>query len=226
MADKVLICTQMYNSADMRFINQLINVLSDQDENLRFGIKLTQTSCIDVGLSMAVGDFLESDFDYLFSLDYDIIFNPYNLLEMRYGDVIRQLIADCKETGGVVGGPYIRRGSKDTFCLVPLAVEDVKIGKYGRLVEVRYLPTGCAMLPRKVLEKVVDGKEKTRYEEGKWIYPIFQPRVFVNHEGVPVYLTHDYSFSQYVLDAGFKNYVDSRIILGHMGQTIFAPGID
>lgn len=225
MTDKVMICTQMYNSADMRFINQLINTLSHQGDDLQLGINLTQTSCIDVGLSIAVDEFLAADMDYLFSLDYDILFNPYQIPNQDPCGVIRQLIVDCKETGGVVGGPYIRRGSKDQLCVVPLKAQQINVGKGGELVEVRYLPTGCAMIPRKVLEKVVEGKEKARYEEKTWIYPIFQPRPFVNHEGIPVYLTHDYSFSQYVRDAGFKNYIDSRIILGHMGQTVFAPGM-
>lgn len=208
----------------MRFINQTINTLADQGDDLQLGLNLTQTSCIDVGLSIAVDEFLATDMDYLFSLDYDILFNPYGIPAQNGANVLRQLIAGCKETGGVVGAPYIRRGNKDQLCLVPLKAQCIEIGPKGGIIEVRYLPTGCSMIPRIVLEKVIEGKEKARYDTNTWIYPIFQPRPYMNHEGINVYLSHDYSFSQYVRDAGFKNYIDSRIVLGHMGQTVFAPG--
>jgi hypothetical protein len=48
------------------------------------------------------------------------------------------------------------------------------------------------------------------------------PMIQKDHDGTPMYLTLDFAFSQRVRDAGFKVFLDSRIILGHMGTKMYA----
>lgn len=206
----------------MRFINQLIHALAEQPEGIQVGYSFTQTSVIDVGLSIAATDFLKTDFDYFFSLDYDIIFNPNDDPAYPPGYEIKRLVDSCKETGGMVGGPYLKRGREDQLCVVPLEEGNVLIGPGGGITEVRYLPTGCTMIPRGILQKLADNMDLVRYEEGTWIYPFFMPMIHKDDDGTPVYLTLDFAFSQRVRDAGFKVFLDTRIILGHIGSQMFA----
>ena len=78
------------------------------------------------------------------------------------------------------------------------------------------------MISREILQKVADSMDLVRYEEGTWIYPFFMPMIRKDEDGTPMYLTLDFAFSQRVRDAGFKVFLDSRIILGHMGTKMYA----
>ena len=51
---------------------------------------------------------------------------------------------------------------------------------------------------------------------------LIMPMIQKDHDGTPMYLTLDFAFSQRVRDAGFKVFLDSRIILGHMGTKMYA----
>lgn len=223
MTDKILISSQCYQNADYRFINQLIHTLAHPPDGVEFGYNFTQTSVIDVGLGIAATDFLAGPFDYFLSIDYDILFNPHNDPRYRWGTEIKRLLDDVKETGGLVGGPYLKRGRADQLCAVPLRKEEVIIGPSGGLHEVRYLPTGFTLISREIMQAVADRCEKAWYDEKIEIYPMFMPYVFTNTEGKREYLSLDFSFSQRVREAGFKIYLDTRIILGHIGSTVYAP---
>jgi len=219
---KVLLSSQAYSGADMRFINQLIHALAEQPKGIRLGYNFTQTSVIEVGLSIAATDFLKTDFDYFFSLDYDIIFNPHNDPAYPPGYEIKRLVDSCEETRGLVGAPYLKRGTEDQLCVVPLKEGEILVGPGGGLNEVRYLPTGCTMISREILQKVTDSMDLVRYDTDTWFYPFFMPMVHPDYDGTLMYLTLDFAFSQRVRDAGFKVFLDSRIILGHMGTKIYA----
>jgi hypothetical protein len=69
---------------------------------------------------------------------------------------------------------------------------------------------------------VADDIGLVRYDTDTWIYPFFMPMIQKDHDGTPMYLTLDFAFSQRVRDAGFKIFLDTRIILGHMGSKMYA----
>lgn len=221
--DKVLLSSQAYSGADLRFINQLIRTLAEQPEGVQLGYSFTQCSCIDVGLCIATTQFLEGPFDYFLSIDYDILFNAWNDPNYKYGTEIKRLVDSAKETGGLVGGPYLKNGREDQLCVVPLEEGEILIGPGGGLTEVRYLPTGFTIISRRILETLASKMEKVQYDENIDIYPFFLP--FIHKERGQKkgsYLTLDFAFSQRCRDAGIKVYLDTRIILGHLGKKIYA----
>lgn len=222
--DKVLLSSQAYSGADLRFVNQLIRTLAEQPEGLQIGYNFTQTSVIDVGLSIAATQFLQTDFDYLVSIDYDILFNPNNNPNYKFGYEIKRLVDSCKETGGLVAGPYLKRGREDQLCVVPLDAGEILIGPGGGLTEVRYVPTGFTCISRKLLEDMAKTLPLVWYDESIQIYPFFLPMVYDN-AGRMEYLTLDFAFSQRARDLGYKIYLDTRIVLGHIGMKIFAPPV-
>jgi hypothetical protein len=219
---KVLLSSQAYSGADLRFINQLIRTLAEQPEGLQIGYSFTQTSVIDVGLSIAATQFLSTDFDYLLSMDYDILFNPHDDLDYKYGTEIKRLVDSCEETGGLVAGPYLKRGKENQLCVVPLEAGEILIGPGGGLTEVRYVPTGFTCISRKLLEDMAKTLPLVWYDESIQIYPFFMPMIHDN-DGRNEYLTLDFAFSQRARDLGYKIYLDTRIILGHIGMKIYAP---
>lgn len=221
MTDKVLLCSQAYAGADMRFINQIILTLANPPEGIQLGYNFTQCSCIDVGLAMAATDFLKTDFDFLLSQDYDILYNPRNDPTYRWGAEIKQIVESCKETGGLVGGPYLKRGGDGQLCVVPLKEEEIIIGPGGGLHEVKWLPTGYTCISRKILEDMASAMPLVEYDEKTHIYPFFMSYIY--EEGSKkIYMSHDYAFSQRCRDMGYRNFLDTRIILGHLGQTVLS----
>jgi hypothetical protein len=78
------------------------------------------------------------------------------------------------------------------------------------------------MISREILQKVTDSMDLVRYDTDTWFYPFFMPMVHPDYDGTLMYLTLDFAFSQRVRDAGFKVFLDSRIILGHMGTKMYA----
>lgn len=218
---KVLISTQCYQSMDFRFVNQMIHTLASPPEGISLGFNFTQTSVIDVGLGIAATDFLKTDCDYLLSMDYDILFNPANDPNYKYGTEIARIVQSCEETGGLVAGPYIKRGKKDQICAVPLRPEAITIGPGGGLVEVRYVPTGFTCISRKIIQAVADRMELVDYDDTVKIFPMFMPFIYEGN-GKKEYLSLDFAFCQRVKNAGFKIYLDTRLVLGHIGSTVFS----
>jgi hypothetical protein len=223
--DRILISSQCYQSADYRFMNQLVHTLAEPPEGVQFGYNFTQTSVIDVGLAIAAKEFLEGPYDYFLSIDYDILFNPHQRPEYRWGTDIKRLLNSCKETGGLVGGPYLKRGLADQICAVPLKPREILIGPGGGITEMRYLPTGFTMVSREIMQAVAEKEGLARYDENTWMYPIFMPYCFTNDDGIREYLSLDFAFSQRVREAGYKVYLDTRIILGHIGSTVYAAPV-
>jgi hypothetical protein len=225
--DKVLLSSQAYQSADLRFVNQLVRSLFEPPEGIQLGYRFTQTSVIDVGLAIAAEEFLRSDFDYLLSMDYDILFNPWGDPNYKFGTDIKRLVDSCKETGGLVAGPYLVRGRESQLCCAPMTEGEILIGPGGGLQEVRWVPTGFTCISRKILETMAETLPLAEYDDRLKVHPFFLPYIWHRPEdGKDIYLSLDFAFSQRCRDLGFKIYIDTRIVLGHLGQKIFAvmPG--
>jgi hypothetical protein len=220
--DKVLLVYQAYQNADLRFTDQLFRSLCEPPEGIGIGYKATQTSCIDVGLCINAMQFLESDFDFLLSMDYDIFLNPWQNPNYKMGSDIKRIVESVKETGGLVAGPYLKRGREDQLCVVPLEEGEILIGPGGGLKEVRYVPTGFTCISRKLLQDMADSLPLVWFDDVTQIRPFFMPMIHDN-DGRLEYLTIDFAFSQRARDIGYKVYLDTRIILGHMGQKMYAP---
>jgi hypothetical protein len=220
--DKVLISFQAYQSADLRFIDRLIRSLFEPPEGIQLGYNATQTSVIDIGLAITAEEFLKTEFDYLLSLDYDILVNPFSDPNYKFGSDIKRIVESAKETGGLVGAPYLIRG-RDDLCGVPLKTENLIIGPGGKLTEMLWIPTGFTCISREILETMAESLPLVEYDGKVQIHPFFLPFIWDAPDGKKVYLSLDFAFSQRCRDLGFKVYLDTRIVLGHLGQKIFVP---
>lgn len=156
-------------------------------------------------------DFLETNCDYLFTLDDDI--------ELPEDAMVKLIQADKDIIGGmyrlkkleVTNNPYALR----------FKVEDRQIN-FDDIVEVDYLSTGCMMHKREFIEKLVEQDYKSLwfYENmtGRKIPALYMPFIYKNE-----YLSEDWAFCQRAKDKGHKIWLHAGVQCGHWGLHNFHP---
>lgn len=110
-----------------------------------------------------------------------------------------------------------------TVNYVPQTQIDIVNQKY--LVEVKHVGTGFMLISRRVIEKMIDNYQWTKYdddhdiltsEENKWLYSLFDCDISDCH-----FLSEDYLFCKRWTDVGEKVYADLRVGLSHSGHHKF-----
>ena len=156
--------------------------------------------------------FIDGDFDYFVHIDNDILFHPEQLIK---------LITSAEESQEVVSGCYIKRETNSLIVApLPDGPENITLGPDGCRVEVRHVPTGFICVPRNVMLDVAGSIGMVKTEEISF-YPFFVPMITETKE----YIALDFAFSERARSAGHKIYLDSRIVLGHVGRYVYAPVI-
>lgn len=207
---------------------------------------IANESLITRARNTIVADFMQSNFTHLLFIDSDIQFDPM--------DVFR-LILHRKEED-IVAGAYplktinwngarnaktideIKDGvSTYVINLRPDEVdgsETIKVNLYDGLLPVYDAGTGFMLIPRKVLEKMIEayGEEVSYYSNEAHVdaktgnlektkrkmYALFDTSIDVETE---VYLSEDYTFCRRWQHLGGKVWVDPDITLNHIGMYIF-----
>jgi len=151
--------------------------------------------------------FLESDCDYFFNVDADIMFLDQDK------NPIDTLISNGKD---VVGGIYTFKRPPCQPSHRPLELQELyeKDGKFPidykftipeGLHEVKWLAGGCMLISRKVIIELM--KEH--------LVPNL-PMIYKKE-----YLSEDFAFCQRAIENGHKIFADSSINLGHCGNYFF-----
>lgn len=151
--------------------------------------------------------FLQSDADYLFTLDDDIAMPPNTLVDLIEADK------------DIIGGFYrLKKAIEDGDNLVDLIAfrgkEPFDLTEQ-KPVEVSYISTGCTMLKRSFVEKMVELYPELHYlengtHEDRWA--LYQPYIY-NSE----YLSEDWAFCQRAIDKGFKMWMHTGVLCDHWG---------
>lgn len=148
--------------------------------------------------------FLDSDCDYLLSIDADIQFPA---------DAIDRLIKADKD---IVSAPYPVKSTPTRWAVgfgeeTPAYVEGV--------MQVRYVSTGFMLVKRRVIEAL--STPDLRFydpEEDNHYYALYQPYLHEREPGRPLYLSEDYAFCQRATDRGFAIHCDFDLHLVHWGM--------
>lgn len=171
---------------------------------------------IDRARSVTATDFLERNSgDVLLFVDDDIIFTS---------DDVYQIAKGALDTKSIVGAPYRIKSSQDVRLAVDwLDKKPITVGPNGELREVKCVAAGFMAIHRDVLVKLAETLPKLKTGTGDQsepvlpLYPFFQP---IYPDG-QTYLSEDQSFCYRVREAGFKIYVDSRVVVNHIGECNF-----
>jgi hypothetical protein len=207
---KVLVCSCNYRDVDSEFVDYFFETLYSKHDGIQFYKARPRGSLLDVMMSVWATKFLEGDYDYFVHVDNDILFDLDRLI---------QLVKSAEETQEVVSGCYVKRETNSLIVApLPDGPERIELGPDGCLVEVKYVPTGFICIPRKVLEDIKIAKVHTEDIE---FYPFFVPIIKADNE----YIALDFAFSERARQAGHKIYLDTRIVLGHVGRYVYVPVI-
>lgn len=164
-----------------------------------------------------VGRFLESDLSHIAFVDWDVHFPTGTLVRLMEHDV------------DICAASYRYRSDPVDFPMAwmqepgeVLRSVDPKTGepKEDGLIEVSAAPTGCMVITRACLEKMIEMRQDLEYLEPS----LNDKKAFSLFEWVrknKVIFTEDYAFCYLARECGFRVWVDPDIDMRHVGYKQF-----
>ena len=184
--------------------------------NPRFTTVIRQgDALIDRSRSIVASRFIQSDnYDILFFIDDDIIFNPQDLAAM----CLKMNTEDIE----ILGGTYLKKQDVEpvlTFKGIPGVT--YKFGEGAGIQEVIAASTGFLGIKKSALRKMIDsGAVPLCHPNDLKFYPFFQPQAKLI-DGENVYLSEDWAFAIKAKELGIRSYIDGSIKLGHAGRYVY-----
>jgi len=158
-------------------------------------------------------EFMQRNFDYLFSVDDDVSIPP---------DTIARLVKSDKD---IIAGVY--RLGHDSIAAAVRLPRDVgpswgEVLNKNLITPAIYVSTGCMMIRRNVIEGMIEKYPEQHYKRnvlGDKAWALYQP--FIHDEE---YLSEDWAFCQRAKDAGFEIWVDGGVKCAHWKKKMFVFG--
>lgn len=180
-----------------------------------YGIKITWAagagSLIERTRSKQATHFLDNEEEcgeVLFMLDSDLLFPPKDMLK---------LIKLCTILKTPISGTYTLKRFPPQIVTSTLSYSSGTFRKNTGLKLTKWVPTGFLAIPRCVLQDVANRMERVSDSEGEPFYPMFHTIV----RGID-YISEDYSFCVRAIECGYDCYIDSDVILRHVGPYPFS----
>ncbi|MEK9735905.1 MAG: hypothetical protein VW239_01115, partial [Candidatus Nanopelagicales bacterium] len=170
--------------------------------------------------SIMCTEFLKTDADVMVIIDDDIVFDAADFWK---------IIEGARETRGIYGGAYVTRSTTPHLSsrMFPNTEAGFAQGPIRRPVEIQYLATGFFAIHRDVMEAMrgarfddADGHhtlEECDLGADRPFFPFFSPFQVYEEDGRRHYLSEDWAFCNRARQLGFKVWMDTSIILMHMG---------
>jgi len=161
--------------------------------------------------SRAATQFLKATTDELLMfIDDDIVISPFDATKLMHE--AHQLKLD------VVGAAYVTKSKiKPGFAIRPLGTETIEFGKNGKIHEVRSISTGCMVIRREVLNRLINENIAPLCKHGTTAYyPFFQHEKMLI-DGTWEDMSEDWYFCEKARKLGYKIWCDTTIKLGHIG---------
>jgi len=208
---KVFLGLPVYGGYDPHFVTSLMSLLGHRP------CPLVVHPCIGDSLvararNRIAAKFLKSDCTHLLFIDTDLIFSPEHIARLISHDV------------PVVAGLYPKKQTE--LAWVCNTLPDVEADERG-LQPVRYAGTGCLMIERGVLERMIGRYPEIEYDPDdgdepgvKWDF--FSCGVYkCPDSGLRRYLSEDWWFCQRARDLGYTVWMDTQVVMKHVGQMIY-----
>lgn len=208
---KVFLAMPVYGGYDPHFVTSLMGLMNRPPCTLMVH-PVIGDSLVARARNRAAAKFLQTDCTHLLFLDTDLIFSS---------DHIARLISHDEP---VVAGLYPKKQIELGW--VCNMLPDEEMDERG-LKPVRYAGTGCLLISRSILEAMISVYPELEYDPDdgdepgvKWDF--FSCGVFKDPEtGKRRYLSEDWWFCQRVLELGEKVWMDTQVVLKHVGQFIY-----
>jgi len=234
---KIMVCTPCHSDVSMHYTQAVLKFQMEcMKKNIMVSFSLLKSSLVTQGRNLCVAEFLnhKDNYDYLLFIDSDISFKSETIFKMIEAD--KDLIA-CPYPMKMFETEKMWKKIKETNMVK--SEEDllssgymypIKIGKNELIVdkgvmEVTHAPTGCMLIKRNVIEKliakhpeleiyqptVINGKE-TKKEN---FYNLFDT---LHDPETKRYYGEDFGFCQRWSDIGGKVYVYVMDHISHIGD--------
>jgi|SRR3569623_142418 len=208
---KILIAIPTYNKqVDIEIMSMFAQLPGHYYGTHVFGLDFMQSSLLCYARNYLVQRFLDSDFEWLYFWDADVVIRDVSFIE-KLLETANAL--DAKVVGGLYRlkshhGQYAggMKGQSDTQNL--LEIKNFKVGEVREPQLVDALATGAMMIHRDVLSKLSD----------PWFTIVDLPKGRV--------IPEDYNFCADVQKAGFKIAADPRFDTFHFGTSFWQHHLD
>ncbi len=199
---KILINIPVHRSVEAMFALSLIEMVRYEDERGVLDVTvnfLVGESLITRARNTITNKFLRSDYDYLLMIDSDLIFK---------NNTLEKLFSHEKM---LIGANYVHKTSVKKWAGKP---DDFDL----ELSEASFIPTGMMLIKKNVLELLKERLDLETYKtsDSSKEYGFFN--CFIDDN---IFLSEDWSFSKRCEQAKIKGFIDTTIMLGHIGQKIY-----
>lgn len=196
---KIFIAIPTYNKqVDIEIMSVFAQLPGHYPEHV-FGLDYMQSSLISYARNYLVRKFLDSDFEWLYFWDADVVIRDLSFIE-------KLLETAASMEASVVGGIYRLKSPHKQYAGGMRSDGEIKNFTVGELKEPQYadaIATGSMLIHRSVLEKLKD----------PWFTIVDLPDGKV--------IPEDYNFCANAQKAGFKIAVDPRFDTFHFGTSFW-----
>lgn len=210
---KIFLALPVYGGYNAHFVSCLLNLVSHPPCDLMVRPCIGD-SLVARARNRLCAEFLASDCTHLLFLDTDLIFSPEH---------IAKLVNHARNGVGVVAGLYPKK-QKELGWVCNILDEAEPPSEDG-LQRVKYAGTGCLMIARTMFDVLRKNFPEIEYDpdEGdspgvKWDFFATGVRTFGSRRR---YLSEDWLFCQRVLDCGQDIWMDTTVVLKHVGEFIY-----
>lgn len=215
---KILLVVCTYADVKAETCKKLLELKSYKDVRLSIVIQ-DGDALITRARSKAASRFLlDTDYDILFFLDEDVVFETIDLLKICH--------TMQKENLDICGGAYPKKCKPSHFA-IKLLHEKIyhPFGKNEGVFEIEYLSTGFMGIQRRVLQEMTQMKREDGeplipfcHRDDLKYYPFFDTMNKKLPNGGWVQLSEDWAFVERARQCGFKCWCDGSVKLDHIGK--------
>ena len=235
---KIMVCTPCHSEVSMHYTQAVLKFqLECMKKNILVSFSLLKSSLVTQGRNLCVAEFLNhpDNYDYLLFIDSDIHFEPKTIFKMIGAD--KDVIAcpypmkmiDTEKMWKKLNNTDLVKTKEDLLragYTFPIKLENQSdITMEHGVIEVSHAPTGCMLIKREVIEKMIKHHPELR---------IYQPTVINGKEVAKEnfynlfdtlhdvetkrYFGEDFGFCQRWKDMGGEVYIYAMDNITHVGD--------
>ena len=235
---KIMVCTPCHSDVSMHYTQAVLKFQMEcMKQNILVSFSLLKSSLVTQGRNLCVAEFLNhsDNYDYLLFIDSDIDFEANTIFKMIGAD--KDIIAcpypmkmiDTDRMWAKLHQTDLIKTKDDLLKAgysFPLKMDNKdNINIDHGIIEVSHAPTGCMLIKREVIEKmmkhhpelkiyqptIVNGKETSKEN----FYNLFDTLHDVETKR---YFGEDFGFCQRWTDMGGKEYIYALDYITHVGE--------
>ena len=234
---KIMVCTPMHSGASIHYVQSMLKFQQACImQNIVVSFTLLKSSLVQQGRNLCVADFIshKDNYTHLLFIDSDIDFQHKTIFTMLEKD--KDIIACPYPMKFLDWDKMFRKlqkhGAKDSNHMsklgftFPIKMKDPKkFNVEEGLVEVTHAPTGCMLIKREVIEKMIKAHPELEIYQPTFIngketkkpnmYNLFE---CLHDPKTKRYYGEDFGFCQRWLEMGGKTYLYVLDYITHVGD--------